>query len=426
MTHLSPDNMASFVQADDNVEFLSTSTRDSALHFEVMKMNNGSTNTTDIKDPSPPCRRILYSTIGDSPVRIWDVMILVPNILFLFYLIMKLRYVIPKLRKNPSPMFAVCFTLVCLANVISLLRCIVSMSIDSNDGDYVDRVLWLLLKFFLLAIELSVIVFGFMFGHLDTRRSIQRVLAVTFAISLAYSLTQGVLEFVMPNEQFHNISMDTGRSFSLYGHGGIIFFLASSTVLCLVYLTICLLPFTALRYRFAIPMRKSFYVYCLVLGIHNLLQSIGCALFTFWQIPHGWCLIDATTYAYFTLFAPLLYLTFLRSFFAASARPSVLFSYRSQIDEGPEDMAGGADSPLPYPASFYGPPRDTSINYNTGDESDSGAGHGAGGAGLGWQDLLVGVPELKQTDHSSHGSTARMFVGPTSLTAMARNTDDRA
>lgn len=45
-------------------------------------------------------------------VKIWDVMILIPNILFLFFLLFKIRHVVDKFCKNDSPMFTVCLVLV--------------------------------------------------------------------------------------------------------------------------------------------------------------------------------------------------------------------------------------------------------------------------------------------------------------------------
>jgi len=46
-------------------------------------------------------------------VKIWDVMILIPNVLFLFFLLVKICRILSKFRKTDSPMFAVCLILVC-------------------------------------------------------------------------------------------------------------------------------------------------------------------------------------------------------------------------------------------------------------------------------------------------------------------------
>ena len=52
------------------------------------------------------------------------------------------------------------------------------------------QILWVITKFFLLATELSVVIFGIGFSHLDSKSSIKRILLITSAVSLAYSITQ--------------------------------------------------------------------------------------------------------------------------------------------------------------------------------------------------------------------------------------------
>lgn len=50
--------------------------------------------------------------------------------------------------------------------VISVIRCIVSMTVNASAvvGGYVDKGLWITVRFFLLAMELSVVIFGLAFG----------------------------------------------------------------------------------------------------------------------------------------------------------------------------------------------------------------------------------------------------------------------
>jgi len=43
-------------------------------------------------------------------------------------------------------------------------------------------------------------------GHLDSKTSIRRVLIATSCLSLAFSISQGALEFVSPDESFHVIA----------------------------------------------------------------------------------------------------------------------------------------------------------------------------------------------------------------------------
>ncbi|KAK2152448.1 hypothetical protein LSH36_328g01050 [Paralvinella palmiformis] len=280
------------------------------------------TTTSQTPVQQPVCQWIRYEDIAKSRVRIWDVIILIPNVLFLMFLLIKFRV----------------FTVA----LISVLRCIVSMTVNAAMpvGDYADRVLWLVLRFFLLATELSVVIFGLAFdcftntGHLDSRTSIQRVLLITFSSALIYSCTQGVLEFIYPNDKFH-VKHD-GREYNIFGHGGMLFWFISSVLFFVFYVVICLLPFTKCRERFALPTKRSFYVYALLLAILNALQATGSELL-YVEIGYGMCIVDVTSYLYFTCYAPLVYGAFLWEFFKTSHPPDILFSYKAQLDDEEED-----------------------------------------------------------------------------------------
>ena len=51
--------------------------------------------------------------------------------------------------------------------LISLVRCIVSMTVNASvaAGGYADKVLWIMVRFFLLSTEMSVVIFGLAFGE---------------------------------------------------------------------------------------------------------------------------------------------------------------------------------------------------------------------------------------------------------------------
>lgn len=55
---------------------------------------------------------------------------------------------------------------VVLNTVMSVVRCIASMlmSAAAIEGSYIDIVLWVTVRFFLLSTEMSVVVFGLAFG----------------------------------------------------------------------------------------------------------------------------------------------------------------------------------------------------------------------------------------------------------------------
>lgn len=309
------------------------------------------------------CKLVLYTEILNTRVRLWDIIILVPNALFLLFLVFRFNRARLKLRATSSPIFFAFYGLVFLNVVISVIRCVVSMTVNAAAvvGGYVDTILWITVRFFLLSTEMSVVIFGLAFGHLDSRSSIRHVLLATSFISLAFSTSQGALEVFAPDESFRIHSKD----FNLFGHGGMLFWFSSSVVFSLVYLIILLLPWTRLRERLALPTKRSFYFYILFLALLNINQSVGSGLL-FCGIQEGLCVVDVTTYIYFTFFTPLVYHTFLSEFFGVS-QPSIMFSYKAQVDDTMEDDTVS----LPHQQSFSSLKTDSDYIYQSNSVYDS-------------------------------------------------------
>lgn len=99
--------------------------------------------------------------------RIWDLIILIPNALFVLFLVVRFNKAQLKLRATSSPIFLTFYTLVWGNVIISLVRCAVSMTVNAAVplGGLVDKVLWVMVRFFLLATEMSVVIFGLAFGE---------------------------------------------------------------------------------------------------------------------------------------------------------------------------------------------------------------------------------------------------------------------
>ncbi|KAM4654101.1 transmembrane protein adipocyte-associated 1 isoform 2-T2 [Amazona ochrocephala] len=293
------------------------------------------TNDTNITVPHK-CLLLLYEDIGKSRVRYWDLLLLVPNVLFFMFLLWKLPSARAKIRVTSSPIFTTFYILVFVVALVGIARAVVSMTVSASDAATVaDKILWEITRFFLLAIELSVVILGLAFGHLESKSSVKRVLAITTVLSLAYSVTQGTLEILYPDAHL------SAEDFNIYGHGGRHFWLASSCFFFLVYSLVVILPKTPLKDRISLPSRKSFYVYAGILALLNMVQGLGSALLCV-DIIEGLCCVDATTFLYFSFFAPLIYVAFLKGFFGSE--PKILFSYKCQVDEA-EDV----DVHLPHP-----------------------------------------------------------------------------
>lgn len=288
------------------------------------------------------CLQVLYEDIGQSRVRYWDLLLLVPNVAFFMFLMWKLPSARAKTRVTSSPIFITFYLLVFVVAAVGITRAIVSMTVSaSSAATIIDKVLWEITRFFLLAIELSVIILGLAFGHLESKSSIKRVLGITAVLALAYSITQGTLEILYPDRHL------SAEDFNIYGHGGRHFWLVSSCFFFLVYSLIVILPKTPVRERIPLPSKRSFYLYAAILSFLNFVQGVGSALLCAGVIE-GLCCVDVTTFLYFSAFAPLIYVTFLKGFFGSE--PKILFSYKSQVDE-PEE----SDVHLPptLPSHFH-------------------------------------------------------------------------
>ncbi|XP_025200702.1 transmembrane protein adipocyte-associated 1 homolog [Melanaphis sacchari] len=319
-------------------------------------LTNIMNNSTSI-DEEHVCKLVLYMEIPSINVRVWDVAILIPNLIFMMYLVTKFSRARLKLRAANSPIFFTFYCLVLFNVFTSILRCLISMTLNFSNlaADSINITLWILVKCFFLATEMSVIVFALAFGHMESRSSIRYVLITTSFISLAYSACQGALEIFMPDSIFRINSKDL----NLFGHGGIIFWLISSVIFAMLYLFILVLPQTRLREKLALPVNRSFYVYVSLLANLNGIGSIGCTLLLL-KIAEGLCIVDVTTFLYFALFTPLVYITFLSSFFSVS-QSSIMFSYKAQNDDRVDEDTVS----LPHQPSFSSLKTDSDYIYQT-------------------------------------------------------------
>uniref|UniRef100_A0A672N4W2 Integral membrane protein GPR175 n=2 Tax=Sinocyclocheilus grahami TaxID=75366 RepID=A0A672N4W2_SINGR len=294
-------------------------------------------------------------------------MLLVPNVAFLVFLMWKLPSARAKIRLTSSPIFVAFYILVFVVAAVGITRAIVSMTVStSSAATLIDKVLWEITRFFLLAIELSVVILGLAFGHLESKSSIKRVLAITAVLSLAYSITQGTLEIRFPDKHL------SAKDFNIYGHGGRHFWLASSCFFFLVYSLIVILPKTPVRERISLPSKRSFYVYAAILSLLNLVQGLGSALLCA-DIIEGLCCVDVTTFLYFSVFAPLIYVTFLKGFFGLAyliivliylishyigiaIRETYFCRMRESGPSSPSSSSSSSSSPKPEPGTTASAP----------------------------------------------------------------------
>ncbi|EGT41138.1 hypothetical protein CAEBREN_13060 [Caenorhabditis brenneri] len=132
----------------------------------------------------------------EKRTRYWDAAILLPNLLFLLFLILKCGSVIRKLQAGNSPVLRAFTLLVYVSTLVNIIRCIYSMTLSMTDGleQTVDQTLWIVIKFFYLTAEYCALTFGLLFGHLDNGKSILVALMGTLLVSIPHTAVQVIVE----------------------------------------------------------------------------------------------------------------------------------------------------------------------------------------------------------------------------------------
>ncbi|XP_022249288.1 transmembrane protein adipocyte-associated 1-like isoform X2 [Limulus polyphemus] len=244
----------------------------------ILKFSSSTTLTSDVTKNDQFCRRLLYYKLGNTRVQAWDLALFIPNVLFLVFLVLRINQARRRFKESNIPVLYTVYHLVFLSVCINIVRCMVSMIIDST----------------------------------------------SHAWNLADETT---LELMKPEELFYI----PDENYKLFSHGGLVFWFVSSVLFFLVYTVILILKWTPVGRKLPLPAKQHFYWYTLFLSLMNFFQAVGCGLF-YNKLYNGLCVLNGTTYVYFTCFIPFIYQAFLGRFFS-SLEPSIIFSYKSDMEE---------------------------------------------------------------------------------------------
>jgi len=287
---------------------------------------------TLIKDDEP-CKAILHYQIGGSFLRVWDVLILLPNLGFLFFLFYRLPTTRLRLRATNSSLYRILYSLVFTCSLVSSLRCFTAMLVHMANPahDVANTVIWIFARFVFLSSELSVSVLCLTAASADRPGHSRRVLFVSSTTAFILCSIQAYLEIAKPFYGFQ--VMQSG--YQIFGHGGPIFWAATSAMLVTFYSLVLFASLCPTKHLTLLPHPRLFYCYAMVQLVTNMLATLGATLIAI-NNHSGMCLTNMTSYAYFTLLSPVTYLCFLHTWITGS-QPSLLFSYRAQLDEEEED-----------------------------------------------------------------------------------------
>jgi len=332
----------------DNVSKTASSDENNDHSFDMF--DNSFINGERHIDSGHVCKKILFISLCEgNSVRAWDVLLFIPSLAFLLFLGIRWKSTKRKLLATHSTIFGSFHFLVALNTIVALLRSIVAMiadgSVESTKAEIIDRSAWILSLAVFMMTEICVIAYGLAAAQFDSKRSIIRVTLTSVAIASLSALIGGILEFKQPDVVFA-VHQKNAAHYSLYGYGGSLYAMVIAICLTVLYFSVIVIPFIPCTKtsNIAMPNKPSFYQYCSVLLLVHLMQAIGSGLLYFQVNPNGLCILNFATFIYMTVYTPLVYSTFLGPFFK-TAQPTLLFSYKAQIDdEADEESATNQNS----------------------------------------------------------------------------------
>lgn len=132
------------------------------------------------------------------------------------------------------------------ANVV---RCVVTYALPQPSS--VGDIFWLLARFASLLLELSIIVLAYLCGtRSNSRQGVRLAVAPALGLAIAYVTIQGAVEFTTA---WPSSGADTDVDWGFYTTNGLLFLLVASALFALLYLTVAILPHTALQRRWPMP-----------------------------------------------------------------------------------------------------------------------------------------------------------------------------
>ncbi|CAF1031251.1 unnamed protein product [Adineta ricciae] len=283
----------------------------------------------------PFCVRLRTERIFLSKIRYFDVIILIPNVVFLLFLIIKWIRTRTKLNTHQPLLFSVTCLLV-LITLSNLTRCVFVMIFPEQAfsmQEILAKILWLLVQLTILWTELSILFFGLCFGLLNSMKTM-KILLFSFVLTSIFISIQALLEF---RNDTRPIRFQAG-SYNLYSHGGMRFFLISSSISLTIYFLLLILSCLRRHHQNYLSVRRSFYIYCFILALINLIQIVGATLNLTETTIYSMCIVEGTTCIFYTCFAPFIYYGFLRRMLSSQVLiPQIMYADTTLIDPDDED-----------------------------------------------------------------------------------------
>merc|ERR1719445_73503 len=272
-------------------------------------MNKSVILTSTMNDESS-CKYFLYRTIGSSDqtttetgFKVFDIVNIVPSLLFMMFLLYSLPRTKQKLSGAPI-LFTSIHWMLHITTVSQIIRCLLMFMAPSPNTDTtsqgLEKFTWSIVHGTNLCLELAAFLI-FILPVLPSNRSSHRILWIIGGMSLTYAILMAIVELNAPDEEFH--VMRNGLDTNLFGDGGSVFVLIFSLASALAYSSLISLRV----FQKSGSRRSSTFTYSIVmLGIQGT-RTLGAILLAA-EVEFGICLTNLTFFLLIQFLPPLVFL----------------------------------------------------------------------------------------------------------------------
>jgi len=244
----------------------------------------------------PYCKDLLNYEWNGLPL--FDLILLIPTLIFLLFLLWNLKKSLRKLKESESMIISTYYKFIWIVCVFNIVKCLII--ITTLQTPFIFDFLYLISNSLLIFLEISVVVL-MSYGYMVTgREAMQHTAFISFIVTLFYFTIQCIAKYIFEVPLFN---MTTTSA---------LFWFIIGSIFMISYATVMILPSTCLKDK--LPARPSYYHYVgFLLSLYSI-RTLGSALI-FFGANIGFCLVDIQMLIYYSLFAPVLYICFMRDFF---------------------------------------------------------------------------------------------------------------
>ena len=168
-------------------------------------------------------------------VQVFDIVNLVPSLLFMMFLLYSLPRTKQKLSGAPI-LFTSIHWMLHITTVSQIIRCLLMFMAPSPNTDTtsqgLEKFTWSIVHGTNLCLELAAFLI-FILPVLPSNRSSHRILWIIVGMSLSYAILMSIVEINAPDREFHVMRNDLDTN--LFGDGGSVFVLIFSLASALAY-----------------------------------------------------------------------------------------------------------------------------------------------------------------------------------------------